>query len=177
MTHPTSEPEEDWYREFQRVNARGAARPSPAPPRGVPPQERRRHARFEVDEETGARLYRGRWMALLGFGKNRARRVIDLSEGGVRILATERLLPGTRVRIRIEMEKFGDAIEAAGTIRWCYQSARSPQDFFAGVMFIDLAPAQVRKIARLREWLRSPQYRALREARRRERDSGLILPR
>lgn len=170
--HP---PVEDWYQEFQRVNTR-APQPAPAPGRGARSDERRRHIRFEVDEETGAKLYRGRWLALLGFGKNKARQVIDLSEGGVKILASERLLPGTRVRIRLEMGKFKDAIDAAGTIRWCYQSARAPGDFFAGAMFIDLPPNQIRKIARLREWLRSPQYRALREARRRENDANLILP-
>lgn len=175
MRPPGSPSEEDWYREFQRLNAQ-AGRPAPGPG-GKPAAERRRHPRFEVDEEAEASLYRGRWLALLGFRKNKARRVLDLSEGGVKILATERLRPGSRVRIRIEMEKFGDSIEATGIIRWCFQSARQPGDFYAGAMFIDLPPPQVRKIARLREWLRSPQYRARREARRREEGSGLILPR
>lgn len=66
----------------------------------------RRHRRFGVDEASAA-LYREGLLLKLGLGKrNRARAAVDLSEEGIRLVAAVPLLPGTRVRIRIEMEKY-----------------------------------------------------------------------
>ena len=166
MPDPKPE-EEDWFKEFQRVNA---------PSRGGKADNRRQHARFEVDEATTI-LYREGLLPALGLGKkNKARAALDLSEGGVRILTSERIPPGTRVRIRIEVDKYKDAIEATGVVRWCYQSTKKATDFFAGAMFVDLPPDQVKKINRMRAWFTSPQYKAMRETRQRQKDSGFTFP-
>ncbi len=167
--------EEDWFKEFQRANTPSASA-IPASSRAARPEDRRRHARFEVSQ-SNVLLYRDGIFTLLGLGKrNKARAAIDLSEGGAKLLASERIPPGTRIRIRIEMEKFKDAIEATGVVRWCYQHAKKPGDFFAGAMFVDLPPAQVKKIALLREWFTSPQYKAMRDTRQRQKDSGFTFP-
>ena len=76
----------------------------------------------------------------------------------------------------IQMEKYKDTIEASGEVRWCYQSARQAEDFYAGVQFSDLDPAQVRKIALMRDWFTSPQYRAVRETKKRQRSSDTSFP-
>jgi Tfp pilus assembly protein PilZ len=167
-------PQADWFAEFKKLN------PSPASPAPVreqvestkelgKPNERRRHSRFEIDE-CQATLHRDGLLTVLGMGKNnRARAALDLSEGGVRFLTHERIPVGTKVRMIIEMERYKDQISAAGEVRWCYQSAKNGDDFYAGVEFIDLPAAEKRKIAMMRDWFTSPQYRAVRDSKKRSK--------
>jgi c-di-GMP-binding flagellar brake protein YcgR len=164
----------DWFGEFQKANA-----PAPTPPpQGLPPgADRRRHFRFEVDEAS-ASLYRAGLLTLLRVGKtNFARTAIDLSEGGVRLLLEQRLPIGTRVRIRIHMEKYDDDIQTAGEVRWCFESARKAGEFYAGVRFDPLETSQCRKIALMKDWFTSPQYKAIRDTRIRQKKlSGFTFP-
>lgn len=171
----------DWFAEFKKIN-KGAA-PAPGAKGDTTPNgtkkgnERRQHGRFEIDE-CQARLFRDGILTVFGVGKgNRARAALDLSEGGVRFLIHERIPIGTKVRMIIQMEKYQDQIEAGGEIRWCYQSAKNTDDFYAGVQFDDLDPVQKRKIALMREWFTSPQYRAVRETKKKNRGTDLMFPR
>jgi len=173
MAGTPEEDQADWFAEFKKLNPGSSS--APARPRtdrestkeSGKPGDRRKHYRFEVDE-CQATLYRDGLLTVLGVGKsNRARAALDLSEGGVRFLTHERLPVGTKVRMVIEMERYKDHIEAAGEVRWCYQSAKSSEDFFCGVEFSDLDAAEKRKIAMMRDWFTSPQYRAVRDTKRR----------
>ncbi|HLY75097.1 MAG TPA: PilZ domain-containing protein [Planctomycetota bacterium] len=164
-------PQADWFAEFKKIN------PSPGPVREQSessketgkPGERRRHCRFEIDD-CQATLHRDRLLTVLGVGKsNRARAALDLSEGGVRFLTQERLPVGTKVRIVIDMERYKDQISAAGEVRWCYQSSKNSDDFYAGVEFVDLPASEKRKIAMMRDWFTSPQYRAVRDSKKRSK--------
>jgi hypothetical protein len=158
----------EWFQEFQNVN-----RPAGAPRR---PEERRRFPRFEIDEASGT-LQPAGLLGLLRWGRqNLARCAVDLAEGGARLLLDRRVRPGTKVRARIEIERYKDAVEAAGVVRWCYQSARKKDDFHAGVMFLNLNPAQQKKVALMRDWFTSPQYKALRETRLRTKGPEIIFP-
>lgn len=166
----------DWFAEFKKLNAGSPS--APARPRtdkdstseGGKPSDRRRHPRFEVDE-CQATLYRDGLLTVIGVGKsNRARAALDLSEGGVRFLTHERIPIGTKVRMIIEMERYKDHIEAGGEVRWCYQSTRNSEDFYCGVEFSDLIPTEKRKIAMMRDWFTSPQYRAVRDSKRRMKE-------
>lgn len=165
----------DWFAEFKKINKGGSggtagAQADPTPGGSKKPAERRSHGRFEVDE-CSATLYREGILNVFGVGKgNQARAALDLSEGGVRFLIHERIPVGTKVRMIIQMEKYKDAIEASGEIRWCYQSAKNSGDFYAGVQFEDLPASQKRKIALMREWFTSPQYRAVRETKRKAQE-------
>ncbi len=183
-TMPPEKP--DWFKDFQQANAPSSAPPSPPPkekgaesssarpaPEG---SERRQFERFEMGEARTV-VYREGLLTVIGVGKeNKARVALDLSEGGLRILCDERIPVGTKVRVRIEIEKYQDAIEATGTIRWSFQSAKRKEDFFAGIMFVNLDSAQGRKIALMREWFTSPQYKAMRETDRKKKDAGLSFP-
>jgi Tfp pilus assembly protein PilZ len=162
-------PQSDWFAEFKKVN------PSPAPVRELSessketgkPGERRRHNRFEI-EDCQVTLHREGLLTVLGMGKNnRARAALDLSEGGVRFLIQERIPVGSKVRMVIEMGRYKDQISAAGEVRWCYQSGKNAEDFYAGVEFIDLPATEKRKIAMMRDWFTSPQYRAVRDSKKR----------
>lgn len=161
----------DWFAEFKKVNKAVPANPqakTDTTPNGTKKSaERRRHSRFEVDE-CQATMYREGILTVFGVGRgNRAKAALDLSEGGVRFHILERLPIGTKVRMIIQMEKYKDHIEASGEVRWCYQSAKNSEDFYAGVQFENLDPVQKRKIAMMREWFTSPQYRAVRETSKR----------
>jgi Tfp pilus assembly protein PilZ len=162
----------DWFAEFKKANKSAPGNPQgktdSTPPGGKKTSERRKHGRFEIDE-CQATLYREGLLTVFGVAKtNRARAALDLSEGGVRFLTHERLPIGTKVRMIIQMEKYKDQIEASGEVRWCYQSAKIAEDFYAGVQFTDLEPSQKRKIVQMREWFTSPQYRAVRDSKRRQ---------
>ncbi|HZE97739.1 MAG TPA: PilZ domain-containing protein [Planctomycetota bacterium] len=163
----------DWFAEFKKLNP--ASAPSPVREKSESsketgkPDERRRYSRFEIDD-CQATLYRDGLLTVFGVGKeNRARSALDLSEGGVRFLTHERLAVGSKVRIVIEMERYKDQITATGEVRWCYQSGKNSDDFYAGVEFLDLPAGEKRKIAMMRDWFTSPQYRAVRDSKRRSK--------
>lgn len=171
---PEKEPQADWFAEFKKLNPGSSA---PAPVReqtdsskeAGKPSDRRRHGRFEI-EDCQATLYKEGLLTVIGMGKsNRARSALDLSEGGVRFQTHERLPLGVKVKIVIQMERYKDEIEAAGEVRWCYQSGKNSADFYAGVEFVDLPAAEKRKIATMRDWFTSPQYRAVRDAKAKRR--------
>jgi hypothetical protein len=163
-------PQADWFAEFKKLNNSAAPvrEPSESSKEAGKPAERRRHNRFEIDE-CNATLHRDGLLTVLGVGKsNRARAALDLSEGGVRFLTHERLPVGVKVRVVIEMERYKDQISAVGEVRWCYQSAKNADDYYAGVEFSDLPAAEKRKISMMRDWFTSPQYRAVRDAKKRK---------
>jgi len=173
-----------WINEFKKLNS-GSPSPSnsaPDAPGDTPASskgsERRRHNRFEIDDSS-AQLYKEGLLTFIGVGKgNLARAAIDLSEGGGQFLVHERLAPGTKVKVKIGVEKFKDTIEASGVVRWCFQSAKNKEDFYVGVQFSGLEGAQSRKLAAMREWFTSPQYKAVRQTRQRTREKpgGLVFP-
>jgi Tfp pilus assembly protein PilZ len=157
---PAQEP--DWFKKFKELNTKAAD--ASATPRAVPrpgdPAERRRHVRFDLDA-TSVTLYRDGLLSLIGMGKeNKAKVAVNLSEGGLQAITRERLAAGTKVKIRLEMEKFKDAIEAPGVVRWCFQNSKRKDDFHVGIQFDELPPAEARKIASMREWFTSPSLRA-----------------
>src|SRR6185503_7382647 len=121
----------NWFAEFKKINQVAPAAAAKTDTNGhAKSSERRAHSRFGVDE-CQATLYREGLLTVFGVSKqNRARAALDLSEGGVRFLTTERLPIGTRVRMIIQMEKYQDQIEASGEVRWCYQSTKKAADFY-----------------------------------------------
>jgi hypothetical protein len=139
---------------------------SPVQPKVARP-EARKYPRFRI-EEARVRLSTKGFFTTLGLVKgNKARGAINLSEGGVMLLLDERMPVDARVSVRIEMERHSDYIESAGKVRWCEQSARSMKDFYAGVEFIGLGPADLKKIGQMRDWFTSPEYKTRTITRRR----------
>src|SRR5438105_3232763 len=98
-----------WFDEAPKP-ARIPPRPVPAVPTPIKPDNRRRHARFQVSS-TQVILHRDSIFSALNLGSNKARKVCDLSQGGARILATERLNVDQKVRLKITLEKYQDQIE------------------------------------------------------------------
>ena len=167
------QPPEEWFEEFKKINAAGI--PSPALPSkadALPSgggsskgSERRRHPRFEVGDVT-SHLARESLLGFIGVGRNNlARAAVNLCEGGAQFIAHQRIAPGTKIRVRIAVEKFNDVIEAPGVVRWCFQSAKKKEYFFIGVEFTQKDAGHDRKLAAMREWFTSPQYKAVRQSR------------
>jgi len=121
--------------------------------------ELRRHPRFKT-YEAEAQIYIKGFLTSLGLGrKNAARGAVNLSESGILVLTDTKLKAGSRVQVRLEFEKYKDVIECEGEVRWCYQSAREASDFYAGIQFRNLPPAQTALIGKMRSWYTSPEYR------------------
>jgi hypothetical protein len=140
--------------------------PAPRRPAGVVavrPDNRRKYTRFAIDSSQ-VQLHREGLLAALSLGSNKALKVCDLSQGGARILATERIPAKQKVRVRITLEKYQDRIEIGGEVMWCY-GASNRKDFYVGIQFSSDNPATMRKMAALQEWFTSPQYQALRPRR------------
>jgi hypothetical protein len=168
-----------WYGEFAQANA-AAATPAPPKPASTPLPDgrpnRRAHDRFAVDE-ADAWLHVGAVARLLKLARSAVQgRVADLSVGGAMVLTGTKLEVGARCRIRILFEKFRDVIESGGEVRWSRQVPRKDSAFVAGVHFVRLAPPLGRKIALMREYFTSMQYREIRELRRREEERGFKFP-
>ena len=140
------------------------------------PRNLRRWPRFKVDDETAIVLYPEKLRNFMGLGRaNRAKAAVNLSEGGVLVRTSEMLAPDTRVRLTISIEKFGDKFECIGEVCWCYASARSSSEFYAGVRFVDLPPSDIKKIEKMRSWFSSPEFRAKTKFRRKD-ESAEALP-
>lgn len=147
------------------LNWRHEDKASTAPKRAggpvpVRPDNRRRFTRFAIDSSQ-VQLHRRGFLSALHLGSNKALQVCDLSQGGARILVTERIPAKQKVRLRITLEKYQDRIEIAGVVMWCYSSTKR-KDFYVGVQFTADDPATARKMTALQEWFTSPQYQALR---------------
>lgn len=139
----------------------GEARMSSSIPQGRK-AELRSSTRFRIDD-TVPLVYEQGLLSTLGIGRtNQARAAINLSEGGILVRTHDKMKNGTKVKVRLEIEKFKDVIEAEGVVRWCFQSAKEANNFYAGIRFTKVAPGVASKIARLRGYFTSPEYRSKR---------------
>lgn len=176
------EPKKNWFDEFKKANVvPEPSVPPPTPSGSTKNRENRKHSRFAIsDVQSSLYLYKEGIFSLFGVSKdNQGRKVVDLSEGGVRFLTHDRIPVGTKVKVVLHMEKFQDTFEATGVVKSCYQSAKSAGDFYSGIQFTALEPAQIRRITALRDWFSSPQYLAIRETRQRQKRSGggeIVMP-
>jgi len=129
--------------------------------------ELRQYPRFRTDDDARAQLYVQGFFTKLGIGRtNHAQSAVNLSEGGILLRTQSKLKSGTKVQVRIEIEKYKDLIEAEGEIRWCFQSAKDTS-YYAGIQFKDLAPNQAALIGKMRSWFTSPEYKQKSATRRR----------
>jgi len=135
-------------------------------PAQKPPSERtlpastdkREHARFKVEGAT-ASVGKPGFLASLGLGPIR-HSVVNLSQGGAMIRLGKRVPVNSRHELRIEVPKCKEVIETVGEIRWCLPSAKKESDIYVGVRFVDLAPAERRKLAGMYELFTSAEYKA-----------------
>jgi Tfp pilus assembly protein PilZ len=154
--------EVNWFDEG--VKRTPPVRPTPTPPvTPLSPDNRRKFARFQV-ASTQVILHREGFLSALNLGSNKARKVCDLSQGGARILVTEKLELTQKVKLKITLEKYRDQIEIGGEVKWCFPSTNR-KDFYVGIKFSDDNPATARKMSALQEWFTSPQYQALKSRR------------
>jgi hypothetical protein len=125
-------------------------------------QDLRRHLRFQIDDSSTSFSIKGVSTSLGSGQVSRGRAAINLSEGGTMLLVCETIPIGTPIIIRIEIDGCDDFLEAAGVVQWCEQDGRNEKDFHAGIAFVGLCDADLRKIAKMREWFTSPQYQSRR---------------
>jgi c-di-GMP-binding flagellar brake protein YcgR len=150
-----------------------ASNPAAKPPseRAIPAApdrtEQREHPRFKVDDAV-AILAKGGLLASLGLGKVR-NPVVNLSQGGVLVLAAKSIPVETRLRVRIEITKPADIVEAQASVRWCAQNARNHAQYYIGLRFEKPDPQMQKKIAQMHVWFTSAEFRT--QAARKEASS------
>jgi Tfp pilus assembly protein PilZ len=140
------------------------------------PKNIRRWPRFNIDDEASVVLYPEKLLNFMGLGKaNRAKAAVNLSEGGVLVRTTEKLVKDARVRLTISIEKFSDRFECVGEVCWCYAAARSSKEYYAGIRFVDLKEEDMKKIAKMRSWFTSKEYRHKTRFRKKDEGPELII--
>lgn len=135
----------------------------------------RKHVRFEVDEATPLVYVKG-FLNLVGLGKsNKALDVMNLSEGGVLLKTLEKVPKGSKVHVRLKLEKYQDVFRADGLVRWCILNPYAPVEYFMGVEFVKVKDEQAKKLQKMRDWFTSPEYKAKSGGRSRN-SSGIQFP-
>jgi hypothetical protein len=137
-----------------------AANPQEAMSLASSGQDFRKHVRFKIDDAATSFSIKGVSTSVGSGHVTRSRAAINLSEGGAMLLLCECVPIGTPVVIRIEIDGMGEHIEVEGSVRWCEQGDRNPKDFHTGVQFDTLGDPEMRKIAKMRDWVTSAEYRA-----------------
>lgn len=117
---------------------------------------RRRHARFDV-HGARAELRRAGIVALLG-GRIEGE-VVNLADGGIRVIVPKELPAGRKVRCRVRLDRFEEPLDVQGHILWCRRDLMSETHYLVGIEFRDPEPRQARKIAAMREWFNSPEFK------------------
>jgi len=131
--------------------------------------ELRNNTRFSVGGIAVPLVYEQGLLTSIGIGRtNQARSAVNLSEGGCLVRTHDRMKSGAKVKVRLAIDKLDDVIEAEGVVAWCFQCAKDETNFFAGISFQNVPPNVASKIARLRGYFTSPEYRSKTAGRRRQ---------
>lgn len=115
------------------------------------PEPVRRHKRFAPEAGEVTCIPRGFWHAL-GFRKNVAHQLKDLSLGGAQIVSRKRIRPGRRIDLMMDFRNPRAIIRAQGVVRWCRRDTMTLESrWYVGVGFTRLTPEDdehLRAIAR-----------------------------
>jgi hypothetical protein len=134
--------------------------------------EQRQYPRFKLDDAMVI-LSKGGLLSFMGLGKVR-NRVVNLSQGGVLVLAAKSVPVETRLHVRIEVTKPEEILECEASVRWCAQSARDNKLYYVGLCFEKPGAKLQKKIEQMRIWFTSPEYRT--QAARKEASSMNLKP-
>jgi hypothetical protein len=94
--------------------------------------------------------------------------LFNLSETGLRLVTPKRLEPGSEVTLSVEIQSLQEEFQTPGKIVWSLET-KNGQEFHSGIHFHGLPVSLVKKIAHMREYLESPQYKSRRLARIQEK--------
>jgi c-di-GMP-binding flagellar brake protein YcgR len=130
--------------------------------------QRRKWVRFSVKGVTPS-VRKKTFLEFLNKADNRAKALYDLSEGGARVLVTERFVPGTKVHFEMEVKAFKDKFESHASVVWCAPYAYREGEFIVGLRFDDISAAQKRQIEGMRSYFNSPHHKQKEETRFRNR--------
>lgn len=95
--------------------------------------------------------------------------VLDLAEGGARVVVRGHLEAGTKVAVRLQVRVFNDSLDTEGTVLWCNAHPHRIGWYVIGLRFVPLSALEARKIASLRQYLGSPEFRQKEQTRHRLR--------
>ena len=160
----TGSREEKWL----KMNGAGGSMDDNPPdelPTRKPPitsDERREFQRFGLDETTVSL----KGVGLLSLFSRKSENIcsgVDLSEGGVRILASEKIETGARLNVTLRLERLKDEFQASGEVCWCRWAGNEETAYDVGLRFIEPDAPRDQKISMMRGWFTSPDYRPARD--------------
>lgn len=131
------------------------------------PANRRKHERFQPYEcDIVLDRKQGVLMKLLGRKQaNIALEILDLSESGVRIGTSQKMPLQTEVRVHCGLKALKDELTLEGQVLWCVPHAYRDNEFVVGITFTNIDSPTQRKIASIRSYLASPQFKQKQETR------------
>lgn len=125
--------------------------------------ERRKFARFAPDRYRAVVRKKGLLSATI------SETLVDLSEGGAQFISPQPVKQGTKVKLSIHMEKFGDTVGAEGHVLWVrHQTTARGEQWRCGILFTGLDDEDRRKLANNASWFTSEVYLARKRQRERE---------
>ena len=125
--------------------------------------ERRRFARFAPDKYRAVVKKKGL------IGATISETLVDLSEGGAQFISPEPVKQGTKVKVSVHMDKFGDTVGAEGQVLWVRQQTTARGERWrCGILFTDLDEDARRKLSNNASWFTSEVYLARKRQRERE---------
>jgi Tfp pilus assembly protein PilZ len=150
---------------------------APPPSTGShPAANRRKHQRFQPAELELSVVKQASGLTRL-FGsapkENIAIGIYDLSEGGMRVSIRERVAPGTPVSVKFKIRKFNDEVAVDATVAWITPHAVRHEHFIVGLLFTKPDSASQHKIASMRSYFTSPQFKNKSETSKRLRPPPL----
>jgi hypothetical protein len=131
-------------------------------------RDSRNRLRFEIGDVEVLAYPKG---ILSGLGlrrRNRAKRVLNLSEGGVLLVADRHLDIGTPVHVRLKFPRLDEVIEGPAEVRWCREWPAHPGSHLVGVEFSAPSLELWAMIRHMRGWFTSRQYKLRSRTRPRE---------
>ena len=147
-----------------RENFTGAAvakTPAPPPPPSedivLSPPEKRNAVRFALHDYV-VTVYRQGALAAQGLKRNLGRSVLDISQSGVQLEASEALEIGGLVQFTIHLNALSDSLDALAAVRWCRpDQSIAGGSYRSGLQFLNLGDAQRKKIEFMRKWFTRPK--------------------
>jgi len=127
-----------------------------------PAANRRKHLRFQpADLELSITKQASGLSRLFGGGakENISVGIYDLSEGGMRVSIRERVAPGSTVAVKFKIKKFNDEVAVEATVAWIIPHAVRHEHFIIGLSFNKPSASSQSKLASMRSYFTSPQFR------------------
>lgn len=119
--------------------------------------EKRRYRRFQISDYR-FQLFRYDFFNTLGLRRNIAKQIVDISEGGIKLIADKLVDSGAKVIFNLHLPKFAESLEAKGIVKWA-RSLYEQGSYELGIEFTSISEQDKSKIRHMQRYFVSPEGR------------------